>query len=171
MHTNNLKFNFGFLIETPPGTTGAFEFDYPNIIIEDEKFTPMTGDFTVTRTSEGILVQGKFNTTAMMECIRCLELSDVAVIGHIEELFFYPPSAALLKEDAFVMGEDGNVDLGLLIRQLALVDRPMQPLCKKDCEGFCMECGTNLNIEDCGCEEDDIDPRLAVLKNLLKDNK
>ncbi len=168
MHNNNLKFNFGFLIEASPGTTGEFEFDYPNLIIEDEKFTPMVGKFTVTRTGEGILVQGNFNTTANMACIRCLEMSDVPVLGYIEELFFYPPSAAP-DQDSFVMGEDGNVDLGPLIRQLALLDRPMQPRCKEDCEGLCMDCGTNLNIEDCGCEEDDIDPRLAALKALLKD--
>lgn len=169
MHTNNLKFNFGFLIEASPGTTGEFEFDYPNIIIEDEKFTPMVGNFTVTRTGEGILVQGEFNTTAKMDCIRCLELSDVAVTGHMEELFFYPPSAAP-DADSFTMGEDGNVDLGPLVRQLALLDRPMQPRCSEDCKGLCIECGINLNTETCDCEIDDIDPRLAALKSLLKDS-
>jgi uncharacterized protein len=31
-----------------------------------------------------------------------------------------------------------------------------------------MECGFNLNEGDCGCTDDDIDPRLAVLGELLE---
>ncbi len=166
MHGNNLKFNFGFLIDASPGTSNEFEFDYPQIIIEDEKFIPLAGKFSATRTGEGILVQGTFNTTAQMDCIRCLEDSNVRVNGFVEELFFYPPSTAL-DEDAFTMGDDGNIDLGPLIRQESLINRPMQPLCQEDCKGLCIECGSNLNTDPCDCEIDDIDPRLAALKALL----
>ena len=94
MHANNLKFNFGFLIDASPGTSNDFEIEYPNIIIEDELFEPLTGKFSATRTGEGILIQGKFLTTADMDCIRCLEESNVDVIGFVEELFYYPPSGA-----------------------------------------------------------------------------
>lgn len=168
MHSNNLRFNFGYLIEASPGTTGEIEFEYPNIYVEDEKFVPLNGKFLITRTGEGILIQGDFDTTTEMDCIRCLELSNVPVIGRVEELFYYPPSSAM-DEDAYVMGEDGNVDLGPLIRELALLERPMQPLCKENCKGLCIECGINLNKDSCSCEIDDIDPRLAKLKALLND--
>ncbi|MEM9773503.1 MAG: DUF177 domain-containing protein [Chloroflexota bacterium] len=168
MQRNNLRFNFGYLIEASPGTTGEIEFDYPQIIVEDEKFIPLNGKFLITRTGEGILIQGDFDTTAEIDCIRCLELSNVSVIGRVEELFYYPPSS-VIDEDAYVMGEDGNVDLGPLIRELALLERPMQPLCMEDCKGLCIECGTNLNTDPCSCEIDDIDPRLAKLKALLND--
>ena len=166
MHVNNLKFNFGFLIDASPGTANEFEIDYPKIIIEDETFVPLQGKFTATRTGEGILIQGEFYTTAEMDCIRCLEDSQVGVNGFVEELFYYPPSGAP-EFDSFSMGEDGNVDLGPLIRQEALINRPMQPLCQDDCKGLCIECGANLNTDPCDCEIDDIDPRLAALKALI----
>ena len=66
MYVNNLKFNFGFLIDASPGTSNEFEFDYPKILIEDEEFIPLEGSFSATRTGEGILIQGKFVTTAQM---------------------------------------------------------------------------------------------------------
>ena len=138
MYVNNLKFNFGFLIDASPGTSNEFEFDYPKILIEDEEFIPLEGSFSATRTGEGILIQGKFVTTAQMDCIRCLEDSNVEVNGIVEELFYYPPSGAP-EFDSFTMGEDGNVDLGPLIRQEALINQPMQPLCKEDCKGLCIE--------------------------------
>lgn len=169
MHGNNLKFNFGFLIDASPGTSNNFEFEYPQMIIEDEEFVPMNGKFSATRTGEGILIQGKFTTSAEMDCIRCLELSQVMVNGFVEELFFYPPSAAP-EFDSFTMGDDGNVDLSPLIRQEALINRPMQPLCQEDCKGLCIECGANLNNDPCDCEIDDIDPRLAALKALIKES-
>jgi uncharacterized protein len=39
-------------------------------------------------------------------------------------------------------------------------------LCKEDCQGLCLKCGSNLNLIDCKCEDEQIDPRWAALKNL-----
>ena len=41
-------------------------------------------------------------------------------------------------------------------------------LCNENCKGLCPVCGCNLNVEECSCEVEDIDPRLAVLKDFLK---
>src|ERR687885_9624 len=53
------------------------------------------------------------------------------------------------------------------MREYALLEVPMLPLCKPDCKGLCPECGTNLNDETCDCQIDQDDERLAVLKQLL----
>jgi uncharacterized protein len=53
------------------------------------------------------------------------------------------------------------------VRELALLDVPMRPLCRPDCQGLCMNCGQNLNEGDCGCEEEEIDPRLEALRKFL----
>jgi iron only hydrogenase large subunit-like protein/nitrogen-specific signal transduction histidine kinase len=65
-------------------------------------------------------------------------------------------------------GETGFIDLSPLVRELSLLESPMQPLCQPDCQGLCMVCGQNLNEADCGCEVDEIDPRLAKLRSLLE---
>jgi uncharacterized protein len=45
---------------------------------------------------------------------------------------------------------------------------PMKPLCRADCQGLCPICGRNRNRETCACSTDWVDPRLAVLKTLIK---
>ncbi|MEM7802324.1 MAG: DUF177 domain-containing protein [Chloroflexota bacterium] len=165
MHKNHLRFNFGFLLEASLGTSSDFEFEYPQLSVEDMEFVPLSGKFRATRTGEGIYVNGTFETKTDVECIRCLETADVPLVGEVKELFFYPPSTAPKGE--LTIGEDGNLDLGPIIRELAIMAIPMQPVCKDDCRGLCPECGANRNIDQCSCEIDDIDPRLAKLKELL----
>jgi uncharacterized protein len=52
---------------------------------------------------------------------------------------------------------------------LSIVERlPLKPLCRMDCRGLCPVCGQNLNLADCGCQSEQLDPRLAILGKLLK---
>jgi uncharacterized protein len=68
------------------------------------------------------------------------------------------------------VGEDGMIDLAPLVRELSLLALPIKVLCRPDCQGLCQECGANLNLGDCGCAENEIDPRLAALGSLLKND-
>jgi uncharacterized protein len=43
---------------------------------------------------------------------------------------------------------------------------PSRLLCKPDCEGLCLRCGSNLNEAPCDCKPD-TDPRWAILQDLL----
>jgi uncharacterized protein len=97
--------------------------------------------------------------------VRCLEEAIVPLELDIDEIFYYPPHTA--PPDGYVVGENGYIDLAPLLRELAILDVPIQPLCRPDCQGLCMSCGANLNEGDCGCEDDDIDPRFAALRELL----
>ncbi len=165
MNPTNLRFNFGYLLESPAGTSSDITIDYPKMKLDDVILQPLTGQFTVTRTREGLYVGGRIQTNAPTECVRCLGDTIVPVDTQIEELFYYPASAA--GEGEFAVDEDATADLGPLVRELALLALPMQPLCREDCQGLCPECGQNLNEATCDCEIDDIDPRLAALKALL----
>ena len=163
---SRLRFNFGFLLEAPIGTFREVELNYPSVqVVNDMTLAPLTGSFLATRISEGIYLSGVLNSKMGQQCVRCLEDAEVPLTLEIDELFYYPPGSA--PEGALVVGENGYIDLAPLVRELAWLDVPMQPLCKIDCQGLCMECGQNLNEGDCDCKEEDIDPRLAVLKQLL----
>ena len=48
-----------------------------------------------------------------------------------------------------------------------LLALPTKHLCREDCRGLCPHCGKNLNEGLCGCREDKVDPRLAVLAQLM----
>jgi uncharacterized protein len=164
---SRLRFNFGFLLEAPIGTFREVELNYPSVeVVQDMTLVPLTGSFVATRISEGVYLSGTLHSNISAECVRCLEAATVALTLDIDELFYYPPHSA--PEGAYVIGENGYMDLAPLVRELAWLGVPIQALCKPDCHGLCMECGQNLNHGECGCEVDGIDPRLSVLKQLLE---
>jgi uncharacterized protein len=163
---SRLRFNFGFLLEAPNGTSREVELDYPSIqIAEDLTLEPLTGSFEATRTSEGVYLHGRLHSQATQQCVRCLEEAIVPLEMGIDELYYYPPGAA--PPEAYVVGENGFINLSPLVRELAVLDMPMQPLCRDVCRGLCMSCGQNLNEGDCDCENEAVDPRLESLRELL----
>lgn len=168
MKLSRLRFNFGFLLEAEHGTSRRIELDYPEIrVSEDVVLAPLQGTLTVTRTGEGIYLGGDLQSKMIAQCVRCLEDAVVPIDIRLDELFYYPPQTAPKGEQ--VIGEDGFFDLAPIVRDLALLGVPIKILCQPDCQGLCQECGANLNLGECGCAEDSIDPRLAALQQLLKD--
>ena len=59
-----------------------------------------------------------------------------------------------------------SLDLKEIIREQILLNLPEQVFCTPDCKGLCPKCGANRNLIDCNCNETEIDPRWAALKNL-----
>jgi uncharacterized protein len=163
---SRLRFNFGFLLEAPIGTFREVELGYPSVqVVQDMTLAPLTGSFIATRISEGIYLSGELTSKIGQQCVRCLEDAEVPLTLQIDELFYYPPGTA--PQGSFVVGENGFIDLAPLVRELAWLDVPIQPLCKPDCQGLCVECGQNLNLGECDCEAEPVDPRLSMLKQLL----
>lgn len=163
---SKLKFNFGFLLEADLGTSREYELDYPAVHLEEDVvLSPLTGKFTAIKNSRGIYITGTFNTMTETECARCLEKMQLPVTLQLDDLYYYPPGTTPPGE--FAVGEDSFIDLAPLVRQLSELEVPMQPFCKPDCKGLCINCGQNFNEGSCDCVDDDIDPRLAALKSLL----
>ena len=71
--------------------------------------------------------------------------------------------------DDYILVEDLRLDIDELIREDVILSFPTQFLCREDCKGLCHICGQNLNDKQCGCKEP-VDPRLAVLMQLLEDD-
>jgi uncharacterized protein len=168
MKMSRLRFNFGFLLEADFGTIRRIELDYPSIKLSDDlTLSPLQGAIIATRTTEGIYIQGELQSAAALECVRCLTETVVPLQFTVDELFYYPPQTAPAGENR--VGEDGMIDLGPLVRELSLLSLPTKVLCRPDCLGLCQECGANLNEGDCGCADEAIDPRLAALQQLLRE--
>ncbi|HSH03062.1 MAG TPA: DUF177 domain-containing protein [Anaerolineae bacterium] len=163
-----LRFNFGHLLHSPYGTQRIIELDYPTIRLDPETIlTPLVGSFKASRTSRGIYIEGELQSGTTTECSRCLDPVNVDLTLEMNDLFYYPPPAP---DGEFGIGDDGFLNLAPLVRELRELSIPIQLFCQPDCQGLCIECGQNLNEGTCDCEPDNIDPRLAILKTLLKDN-
>ncbi|HEX2908589.1 MAG TPA: DUF177 domain-containing protein [Phototrophicaceae bacterium] len=160
-----LKINVGFLLADGPGHSHETAFDVPQVRVSDDlTLDYVRGPLRLSRTKEGVLVQGKLETGIGGECYRCLEPVTENVTVEIEELYVYPP-----RMDAeFVVEETAVLNVGPLLRDEVIIATARGLLCQPDCRGLCPTCGTNLNQASCDCDTSAADPRLATLRNLLK---
>lgn len=74
------------------------------------------------------------------------------------------------ESDTILIVPDMQLNLDELIYTEVITSLPMKHLCKENCKGICFKCGKNLNEGECGCSTKEIDPRLAALAELLKEN-
>ena len=75
------------------------------------------------------------------------------------------------KLDDYAIIEDGFLDIDAQLLEELEMEFPARFLCSDDCRGLCSRCGKNLNEGDCGCKNDEIDPRLEPLRKILEKMK
>ncbi len=158
----------GFLLKEGIGYSREFQFDEPVVQVADDlSVSRLRGAVTLTRTPQGLYAEGRLRASRRSECVRCLTETDQPLSSHISELYFYPPETA--PEGALTVGDDVHLDLAPIVREDLLVSMPMRSLCRPDCKGLCPTCGQNWNEAPCDCEDEPVDPRMAVLAQLLKE--
>lgn len=108
---------------------------------------------------------GQLSTKMTLECSRCLEKISYDINYEISERYSTKPQS---DEDIIVLEKD-EIDLVGLVLEGIEFSNPKRVLCKDSCLGLCPSCGCNLNIAKCQCKDENIDPRLAILKDLLKE--
>ena len=142
-------------------------------VIDGGSDSLVQGRVRLMRTDRGILVKGVLDTGVELACSRCLSLFQCPLTLNIEEEYFPTTdvvsgvSLPLPEEPGcFTIDEHHVLDLTEAIRQCALLDIPMKPLCRKDCAGLCPNCGHNLNRGPCNCPPQGVDPRWSELSKL-----
>ena len=120
----------------------------------------------ISNAGDVLLLEAELSAQVRRTCGRCLkEFTAVTKADVLEK--FYPASAENIEKDAFVYDSD-IVDVTEPLRESLLLAEPIQALCKEDCKGLCPVCGADLNSGDCGCDRFSVDPRLAALKQFIK---
>ena len=157
-----LKYNVAQLLKPEVGAALGLEIDEVHQTLGDLKVDYVRGQLLLTRATRGVLIKGHFSTELETECVRCLEPFHLALTVSLEEMFALSPSA-----DPIYFIDEGWLDLRLPFREQILLALPMHSVCQPTCRGLCATCGQNLNAGPCACGQDEIDPRLAALKNLL----
>ncbi len=72
--------------------------------------------------------------------------------------------------DEMTVVPDMKLDLQEFCYADIIMSLPTKHLCKEDCKGLCLSCGTNLNLGRCDCRtEEETVGGLSALAELLKD--
>ncbi len=161
-----LRLNIGFLINSTIGTSRDFVLDDEVMQLgEDLSVGAFTGTARFSRTPQGLLLQGDFSGETELECVRCLDPFLHTLRWTVTDLYAF--DRRNMTESGLLVPEDGQIDLEPLLREYALLEFPISPVCKPDCKGLCPVCGENMNITDCGHHPEPDSP-FGVLKDLLK---
>jgi len=172
-----MRFNVAQLLKSVTGTSKWYDVDEDITAIDGtlDIIKPLTGRVRFIRSGKGILVTGHLRTEMLVPCRRCLTPVAVTVELDLEEEFH--PSVDIIT-GAVLPAQEGEdkatrmdwhhiLDLTEVIRQNLLLAMPMSVLCSPDCRGLCPTCGANLNEGPCNCQQQEGDPRLAALRDLL----
>lgn len=121
----------------------------------------------------GVELRGSWEAEVVQGCSRCLE----PFATPLAESFFLrlvdaeedaeEGERAMDPEDvALFPVEDGQVELAVVLSELVQLALPLKPLCEPGCRGLCSTCGENRNRIECSCRQEQVDPRLDVLRRL-----
>lgn len=136
---------------------------------------PFSGSLRIQRTLDQIDLSGNLAITLTTTCDRCAESYTHALDIPLRVTFI--PSSVLHETDDTDTEDDSEgeglhvwtydqdeIDLSNVLYESLILAQPTRFLCADDCRGLCATCGSNLNLTDCTCRADAIDPRFSLLK-------
>lgn len=131
---------------------------------------------SVRRTTPGFLLEVTLSYEQTLACTRCLGKITSSHEGRVDWLIMVeneddhgsePSEEHELEEDdlGILTLPSPHLDTRPLVVEQMLLNVPMKSLCREDCQGLCLSCGTDLNTGKCECQEA-TDPRWAALARL-----
>ena len=140
-------------------------FELKSVFLADGESSEIRYELDITDIDiDGIF---PFTSPVSVPCDRCgAELS-----GTEHKRFEHRLVQTLVDEtnDDYIETPDFTLELDEVVISDIILHYPQKFLCSEDCKGLCPVCGKNRNEGDCGCEKQTVDPRLEILKQLMKE--
>jgi len=155
---------------------GTYDYDFEDDIEKIDLTEPLFGKYNtnvvLNKFDDQIILEASTTAGANFICDRCGIEFKQTVISKYKMIYLLR-----LIEDAeeeiniaYLSPDMHIIDLSKDVRDYMILSIPMKRLCKEDCKGLCVKCGSELNEKQCDCEDSEIDDRwkvLAELKNKL----
>lgn len=128
------------------------------------------------RSGSRIFVVGRLRAEVKLLCSRCLK-QFYRSINKGFELEYWPDPQQSTEGEEFeltypelVIGfyRNEQLDLSAVVSEQIVLEVPMKPICREECQGLCNQCGSDLNERRCSCQVAVVDPRLAALADMKK---
>lgn len=123
------------------GLTLSEDFDPKALDLDTDliKFlSPVTAKVKVSKSYRAVSALLTLNARVRITCSRCLKDQEKDLSKSVALNFAVDKS-------------DFIIDFDPEIREEIILDYPVNPLCKSDCNGLCPKCGKNLNEGGCNC--------------------
>jgi uncharacterized metal-binding protein YceD (DUF177 family) len=134
----------------------------PDVDLQEGRFpverARIVGSFQ--RSGNEVVFRGTVEAGLQLVCSRCATPTSVEVSGECYRVFrvgsaFTPDSEGEADDDSLALTpfDGSHIDLAEIAREQVYLLLPLKPLCKESCAGLCPRCGSNRNMESCGCSE------------------
>jgi uncharacterized protein len=169
--------------ETPRGFELEADSEWWQAVCEDltepgvRMHRPFRLEFQGHRLGRRLLFRGALRGSVDLSCSRCLDTYEETFDESFQLLLEPAPDAASVPESGIELDPDDpevgryggdELDFGAAVLEILALAWPMQPRCRESCRGLCSSCGTNWNVEPCGCIEPSVSRPFAGLKGLLE---
>ena len=145
------------------------DIDIQNAEFMGENFVftkPLHINGSITNNTKSLELSGKVTGEMEVQCARCRKPMKVPVEFAVLEVIMQDNGEVDNEDIIVITGEE--IDVNDIILNSFLMNVEEKYLCSEDCKGLCSRCGKDLNLGDCGCDEDNIDPRWAKLAEIMK---
>lgn len=153
-----LRKEFSLTVPGPP--------NFGNAVIGVPEDSSIQLDLRLEAVVDGVLVTAVATLTYQGECARCLDPIEQEAQLEFQELYLYPEAVMPGEDEESFRLKDDLIDLEPALRDAALLDLPLAPICDDDCLGLCSQCGFRLS-GDPDHEHEQTDARWQSLADLF----
>ena len=159
-------------IKNIPGRKEAVDQSAPLADSDDFCFaSPARFCGTVENQSGRLCVEGELSATIRLSCALCGEEFCSELLLPFKEYYRQGSAQPDFEGEYDIHAFCGSsLDITVQVLNAIVLFLPLQCRCSDVCRGLCGYCGANLNHTACDCKNDDIDPRLAKLKDFIFDS-
>ncbi len=122
MSTNSSLFilNIGFIVHQTIGYSREFPFEETDVSLSpDLQLINLNGVVKVTRTAQGLLLQGRFSAQIISECVRCLDEFRQNLSTEFTELYAFNHNS--VTDSGLIVPENGKINLAPILREKLLL--------------------------------------------------
>ncbi len=124
----------------------------------------VSGVVALDNTAAGVLISGKVNVSTETDCSNCLEPFELNYNAEVEIFIDRVATQDDVSDSDWVICQQrGVVDISETLRDVAMLSCPQRIVCNEECNGFCVQCGKNLNEQSCDCKTEETDSRWDAL--------
>lgn len=148
----------------------SLDIDFDRLSFNGQDFlfvAPMKIDGIIKNAGGNLYLDATVSTRFTTVCARCLKEITEDFDFDISEVF---SQGEVAEDSVFLPIVSNAVDIKSVVEDNFCTSVPFVFICDKDCKGLCHNCGHNLNEGECGCDNEEIDPRLSGLKAFLKND-
>ncbi len=151
---------------------GTYEYDFEADIEKIDLTEPLFGKYNtnvvLNKFDDQIILEALTTAGANFICDRCGTEFKQTVKSKYKMIYLLRSIEGAEEEIniTYLSSDTQIIDISKDVRDYMILSTPMKRLCKEDCKGLCAKCGVDLNEKECDCNDDEIDDRWKVLKEI-----